>query len=159
MNKVAALVAFGMALSPIWHRQQKSAETEPEEVQRQEIVNLENETARALQLSNSTFFRRVYSDDFAGTTALGQVIDKAKLIAMVGSSEVRYESVASKDIRVRIYGDTAVVTCHWIERGRYKGQLVSSQLRVLHVYVNGPRGWKVVAGQETSIPARGEQAH
>src|SRR5208283_3761243 len=38
------------------------------ELQRQELENLQKETARAMQLHNGSFFNRVYSDDFLGTS-------------------------------------------------------------------------------------------
>ena len=34
------------------------------EMQRQELVNLELENARAIKLHNSTFFKAAYSEDF-----------------------------------------------------------------------------------------------
>ena len=56
------------------------------EMRRQEIVNLERETARAILLNNGTFFRRVYSDDFLGTLSHGEMVDKNNLIDAVQSS-------------------------------------------------------------------------
>jgi len=32
------------------------------------------------------------------------------------------------------------------------GQHVSSQIRVLHVYIDTPHGWHVIAGQTTNLP-------
>ncbi len=51
------------------------------ELQRQEVIALERETARAIQLGDATFFRRVYSDDFSGVLSHGQIVDKAGMIA------------------------------------------------------------------------------
>jgi hypothetical protein len=50
---------------------------------------------------------------------------------------------------VRIYRETAVATCLWSTRSALKHQLVQGQIRVIHVYVNGPTGWKLVSGQHT----------
>ena len=76
MYKIAALLTFWLALSPAWSPQSdyltecynrcQMTPTDPE-TGRQEIVNLEREAAHAIQLSDGTFFRRVYSDDFTGT--------------------------------------------------------------------------------------------
>jgi hypothetical protein len=38
-----------------------------------------------------------------------------------------------------------------------KGQNVSSQMRVMHIYVNGGSGWKVVAGQTSPMPPYAQQ--
>jgi len=153
MIKIFSLLGLGLALLHIWHFQGKP--TDELEIDRQEVVNLERETARAMQLGNATFFKRVYSEDFLGTAAFGQVVNKAMLVDAVQSSDVKYDSFEATDIRVRLYQDTAVVNCLWTSHGRQHGQVFSSQSRVMHVYINGQRGWQAVAGQETPLPGQG----
>jgi hypothetical protein len=122
------------------------------EIDRQEIVNLEKEAAHAIQLNNPTFFKRVYSDDFTGTLSHGQPVNKASFLEIVQSSDVKYTSFIASDVVIRTYQETAVTTCLWSFRGTYKGKPLASQMRVLHVYVNSPRGWRVVASQATAMP-------
>ena len=122
------------------------------EMRREEVVNLEHETARAILLNNTTFFRRVYSDDFAGTLSYGQMVDKNHFINEVQSRGATYQSFNASDIQVRFFQETAVATCLWSWRAIFNGQHIETQMRVMHVYVNGPRGWHVVAGQNTPMP-------
>lgn len=119
---------------------------------RQEIVSLEREAARAIQQNNGTFFRRVYSDDFAGTLSRGQQVSKAQWIAAIESPAVKYESFVSSDIRVQLYQDMAIATCLWSSRSIINGQRVGYQMRAIHVYLNGAGGWHAVSGQITSLP-------
>jgi Domain of unknown function (DUF4440) len=123
-----------------------------EELERQELVNLEKETVHALELGNSSFFRRVYSDDFLGTGASGQLLDKTALVDSIERSNAKYSSFIASDIRIRIFQDTAVVTALWSARGISGGRGFDRQYRVTHIYLNGLRGWKAVAGQETLLP-------
>jgi len=152
MKKIAVFVAFLLVLLPSSFAQDQDDQPPNPEMQRQEIVNLENETARAIQLSNGTFFRRVYSEDFVGTLSHGQIVNKAKFIDAVQSPSIRYQTVVATDIRVRLYQETAVATCVWSLRGTLDGRSISGQMRVLHVYVNGQRGWQVVASEATLLP-------
>jgi hypothetical protein len=122
------------------------------EVKREELVNLETETARALQWNNGTLFRRIYGEDFVGILPSGQIKDKAGWIAAVETSGVKYSSFLATDIRVRIFQDTAVVTCLWSARGTQAGHTFSRQSRVTHVYIYGQRGWQAVTSQETLLP-------
>ncbi|MGB7845531.1 MAG: nuclear transport factor 2 family protein [Candidatus Acidiferrum sp.] len=122
------------------------------EVRQEELINLERETARALQWNNGTLFRRVYGDDFVGILPSGQIVDKTGWIATIENSAIKYSSVIASDIRARIFEETAVVTCLWSLRGTQDGHPVSRQLRVTHVYVYGQRGWQAVASQETLLP-------
>jgi Domain of unknown function (DUF4440) len=122
------------------------------EMERQEIVSLEREAARAIQQSSSTFFHRVYSDDFAGTLSHGQQITKDQWIAAVVSPSVKRESFNISDIKVRVFEETAIATCLWSSKFVVNGQTYSSQIRAMHVYVNTPNGWHVVSGQTTNLP-------
>ncbi len=169
MKKAAALLTIVLALAPTLQPQGGPAQfaciqrcmTEPEqhnpELQRQEIIILEKEAARAIQLSDGTFFRRVYSDDFAGTLSHGQPVNKATFIVAVQSSDVKYEAFNASDVKVRIFRDTAIATCLWSSRSVTKGQHISSQMRVTHGYVNTPGGWRVIAGQATILPPGAQQ--
>jgi hypothetical protein len=125
-----------------------------EEMQRQELVNLQGETVRAIQMNNTAFFRRVYSDDFMGTLPGGRVLDKAALLSVLQSSSTstKYTTFLATDVRIRIYENTAVVTCLWSSRGTSEGHNFSRQSRVTTVYVYGQRGWLAVASQETQLP-------
>ena len=125
------------------------------EMQRQEIVNLETEAARAIQTNAGMFFRRVYADDFSGTLSHGEPVNKITFIAAVQSADVKYEAFNASDINVRFFQDSAIATCLWSARGTFKGQRFDSGIRVIHVYINTPRGWRVVAGQETVLPPSG----
>ena len=160
MYKIAALAAMGLALSPSWDPQsyrdecvKRCFEEPPDpEIQRQEILNLEREAAHAIQLGDATYFRRVYSDDFAGTLSRGEVVNKARFIDAVQSSLIKYQAFNASDIRIHLFRETAVATCLWSSRGVVKGQTVNSQMRVMHIYVNSGSGWRVVAGQASALP-------
>jgi Domain of unknown function (DUF4440) len=160
-------MAIGLVLAPFWQTAQESRNAciqrcvaEPAgddpEMQRQEIVSLEREAARAIQLNNGTFFRRIYSDNFTGTLSHGQVVDKQKFIEAVQNPLIRYDSFIATDIRVRIDQETAIATCAWTARGVFRERRFSSQMRLLHVYVNGQSGWRLVASQATHLPPDSE---
>lgn len=171
MMKFAGIVAMTMGLVPASFAQKPDPAREARdacvlrcvtqpadpELHRQEIVSLEREAARAIQLNNGTFFRRVYSEDFTGTLSRGQQVNKAQWVAVIESSGVKYESFNTSDIKVQLYQDMAVATCLWSSRSIIKGQRVSHQMRAIHVYLNGASGWHVVSGQITSLPPEVQQ--
>ena len=173
MKKITALVAIGLALAPSLVSQQTMDESlqsrragcmdscmreRPNpELQRQEVIALERETARAVQLNNATFFNRVYSEDYSGVLSHGEVVNKARLMAVVNTPDIKYESFATTNIKVLIFRDTAVATCVWSMRAVFKGQRISSQMLVMHVYVYGPSGYRVVSSQTTLLPPYPQQ--
>jgi hypothetical protein len=166
MRKLVVLLACVVAISPSWGAQQNRAEEAARsacaqrcydqpldpELQRQEILNLEREIVRAFQTNSGTLFRRVYADDFTGTLSHGQPVDRSALINIVQDASAKYDSFTASDIKIRLYQDTAVASCLWTSRGTYRSHHFDSQMRSIHVYVNGPRGWQVVSGQTTALP-------
>jgi hypothetical protein len=168
MYKVVALVAMWFALFPGWNPQNEEIQdcyrrcrympqNDPD-MQRQEITNLEREAAHAIEQSDGTFFRRVYSEEFTGTLSRGETVNKTGFINAVESTAIRYQSFNASDIKVRIYRDMAVATCLWSSRSVVRGQFVTSQMRAIHVYMNGGSGWRVIAGQESPLPPYMAQA-
>src|ERR1700737_4753733 len=71
-------------------QQQAEADAAALEENHQELITLEKETVHALALNNTTFFKRVYGDDFVGTTAAGRVINKATYLATIAASTTKY---------------------------------------------------------------------
>ena len=150
-----AFLAF-IVVPHSWAQQLTPAEireiAKENEAKQEELINLEHDTARAMQWNNGALFRRIYGDDFVGILPSGQVKDKAGWIASIENSGLKYDSFIASDIRIRMFEDTAVVTCLWSSRGTSGDQHFSKQYRVTHVYVYGQRGWQVVASQVTLLP-------
>ena len=156
MFRVLSLILLGLMLHFGATSGQRCCPPNPE-LQREEIVNLETEAARAIQTNAGTFFRRVYADDFAGTLSHGQVVNKTSFISAVQNGEVKYDAFTASDVSVRLFRDAAIATCLWSARGVYREQGFASQMRTMHVYINTPHGWRVVSGQITLLPPGAQQ--
>jgi ketosteroid isomerase-like protein len=151
------LAILASSLAPCLRAQDPSPEqlrarAKERDIKQEELVNLEKETARALQGNNAGLFRRIYGDDFVAILPSGQVLDKTAWIATIENSGIKYRSFDASDIRVRLFQETAVVTCLWSSHGTNNGHTFSRQLRVTHVYIYGQRGWQAIASQETLLP-------
>jgi len=94
---------------------------------------------------------------FAGALSHGQPVDKAQWIEAIESPAAKYQSFIASDVKVRTFQDTAVATFLWSSRRIVKGQVISSQMRAIHVYISTPSGWHAVSGQITK-PAAGRAA-
>jgi ketosteroid isomerase-like protein len=160
MKRLAMFLIIWLAVSPPMHPQDERQscievcirERPNADLQRQEVIALEKEAAHAVLLGDATFFRRVYSDDFSGVLSRGEIVDKTSFIAAVQAPRITYESFTASDVKVRLYRDLAVATSTWSMRAVLKGQKVSSQMRVMHVYMYGSGGYHVVSGQATLLP-------
>ena len=83
----------------------------------------------------------------------GSEIPRDVLVALVGSRQLRFESVERIDSLVRHYGNTAVVTGQTRMRGGFGDQRFEAHSRYTHVYVRNEQGWQLASAQGTPIAA------
>jgi len=58
------------------------------------------------------------------------------------------------DMKLRIYGDAAVVTGRDAIKEQYKGEYVSSQNRWTHIWIKLAGRWQCVAAHSLEIPKK-----
>ena len=151
VNRICVCLAAMILWAGIVRAQDPDEPPPNPEMIRQELINLEKENARAIKLHNPTFFKSAYSEDFSGVTRYGEVINKAAIIRELASMPQEFDSVISSDAQVRMFRDTASVLSMRSEVGRLNGKKFYNQYRILRMYVNTPRGWKVVSQLETML--------
>jgi len=151
VNKLVLCAAIWLTLAGMARAQDPQEPPPNPEIQRQELVNLEKENARAIQLHNPTFFRAAYSDDFHGVSRYGETVSKAGIIRELQSLPLEFDTVVSSDAQVRMFRDAAYVLSLRSEVGRANGTKFYNQYRILRVYVNTPRGWRIVSQLETKL--------
>jgi ketosteroid isomerase-like protein len=98
----------------------------------------------------------LYADDLVHTSASGKVRDKTEYMKIWGPGVGRWTSNDKTDLRVRVYGDVAVVTGHGMLRGtqRQSGEDISTDYLFTRVWVkNKEKGWQIVAYQGTFLPS------
>ncbi len=85
-------------------------------------------------------------------SGIGTEGDKASVLADVGSHALTYKRLSYDHRKIRIYGNTAVVTSHAEIVANYKERDLTGKLLVTRVYVKPNGSWKLVAIQSTRIP-------
>ena len=128
----------------------------PEREAEREIRRLLEELAQAHLRSDGAALDRIRADDFVFTTADGRLLNKAQ--AAVGPSDYVLSTYEHDDIRVRVYGDTTVVTGSLTTEGTFRGRPRSGQLRWMRVFVKQHGSWQLVANQVTRIAQAAEDA-
>lgn len=117
----------------------------------QELIKLENEWAEAWVKSDVAFHDRIMADDYMWTSPWGWVTTKADDLALVKSGEDVITSWVLADMKVRVYGDAAVVAGRCAVKETYKGKDVSDQYRFTDTWVKRAGQWQCVAGHSSVI--------
>ena len=116
-----------------------------------EIRELETQRFRAMERVDVATLNRILSDDLIYTHANGLQQTKAELIGVLGSGDMKYESITPDDIRVRIYNGTAVVTGRASIKIKAHGEEQTFKLCYLDVYVKQDSRWQMVAWQSSRV--------
>jgi ketosteroid isomerase-like protein len=115
------------------------------------ILKLEQQWDDALTHSDTAALQKLYDDTLIYTHSNGKVDTKSSYIQAIQSGATKYESMKRDDIKVTVYPETAVVTCHWEVRVGSPGNPTELNARYLHVYVHRKDGWKLVAHESTRL--------
>ena len=107
----------------------------------------------ALLSGNIDSLDSILADDFLIVDVLaGREINKAMLLAAVGSSQVKFEAIDPVESRVRVYScDTAVVVGRTEMRFRAGESSFSFSSRYTHVFVMKDGDWQLASAQGTQI--------
>jgi len=86
------------------------------------IRKLDNERIQAQIHADATALDRIYADDFIGVGPSGRVRTKPQVISDFTSGDLKFQSITTDDVQVRVYGNTAVETGRSIMDGQDKRQ-------------------------------------
>jgi ketosteroid isomerase-like protein len=119
----------------------------------QAVAALDTKYQAAVKANDATTMDQILADDFALVTGRGAVFSKADLLDSARKKEVTYERQDEEPgtQKVRVWGDTAVVTAFLWIKSVQAGKPADYKLWFSDTYVRTPRGWRYVFGQ-ASLP-------
>ena len=145
---VVVAAAFGLAtLAAAPARAQGAAAASVED----QIKKMEKDRAAAVIKGDAATLEGLTSDDYIFINANGQVSDKAQTMSNIKTGNIKLTSNEISDLKVRIYGDAAVVTGKSNAKGTIGGVPVKGPAMFTRVYVKKNGKWQSVAFQQTPI--------
>ena len=116
----------------------------------QAIRQLDHERIQAQIGADALVLTRIYADDFIGVGPSGTVRTKAQVISDFTSGDLKFQSITTDDVQVRVYGNTAVETGRSTMSGQDKGKAVPRDTRFTRVWVKQQGRWRLVANHYSS---------
>ena len=126
-------------------------EVKAEKQVEQELLHIEKELGDALVQGDTTKLDHILADEWEVIIPTGEVWTKETALKLVKTGTLAVESGENSDVKVRVYGDTAVVTGRSNSKGKYKGVDYSSDERWTDVFVKKDGRWQCVASHSTRI--------
>ena len=114
-----------------------------------DILKLENDWSTAWQKKDAAFLQKLLADEYLSTDYEGATFTKTQDVANVAQSTTT--SFALTDMKVHVYGDTAIVTGLNTIKATLKGKDISGAYRFTDVFVKRDGRWQVVATQSSLV--------
>ena len=118
------------------------------------LIELERQLSDALVRQDAAVLERLWSNDLVFTFPDGKVSNKQQRLAAQkpAAQPAQSESVTSNDeVKVYLYGNTAVVTVLATWRGQTDGKEYSSRFQATHVWAKQEGRWQLVAAHVSSV--------
>jgi ketosteroid isomerase-like protein len=143
-----------VALGSLTVAQTKSARRTQTATVVEVIRRLDQERIQAQIHADAAALDRIYADDFIGIGPSGTVRTKPQVLADFTSGDLRFQSISTEDVQVRVYGNTAVETGRSTMNGQDKGQVVPRDNRFTRVWVKKQGHWRLVANHYSLLIIR-----
>jgi uncharacterized protein (TIGR02246 family) len=150
MRWTLAIAILALTLTPIALGQKQSAGKNQRSSVEQAIRELDNERIQAQIGADAAALDRIYAEDFIGVGPSGTVRTKAQVISDFTSGALRFQSITTEAVQVRVYENTAVETGLSTMVGQDKGQAVPRDTRFTRVWVKQQGHWRLVANHYSS---------
>jgi ketosteroid isomerase-like protein len=115
------------------------------------VAKLDAEYQAAVKRNDATTMDRILADDFVLVTGKGRIYTKADLLKEANDKNVIYERQEDSQQKVRVWGNTAVVTALLWAKGTDNGKPFEYKLWFSDTYVRTSTGWHYVFAQ-ASLP-------
>jgi hypothetical protein len=112
---------------------------------------LEDAWVNAIVHKDINVLNHVIADDFGGLSPNGYAYTKEEAISDLQSGSYVVESMALDNVKVRVYGDTALVTLYQNEKSKFGDEDRSGRYAFTDVWVKRDGVWQAVASQGTTV--------
>jgi ketosteroid isomerase-like protein len=117
----------------------------------EEVLKVEKGFVNAIVRNDPEEIERFVTDEWIIINADGGIIDKERFLGVIKSGALAHDLMESDEVRVRVYGDSAVVSALTRSKGKFTGQEFSTQERSTDVFVRISGQWRCVLTQLTGF--------
>lgn len=119
-----------------------------------QIEQLEKQRAEAVVKGDTAALDKMTADDYVLTDVNGKTRTKAEMLDAIKNGGIKLSDNKIEDVKVHVYGNTAVVTGRSTPTGSIDGQDLNGTVRFTRVYVKRDGRWQSVAFQQTKIASQ-----
>ncbi len=116
------------------------------------VLQTERELATAYLRSDADAIARGVMEDYTLTNSMGKITTRADDIDEAKKNNPKYEMFENHDMKVRVHGDTAVVTGQTHTKGISSGKPFDSEFQFTDTFIRDGGRWRLLAGHVSKLP-------
>ena len=116
----------------------------------EEIRKVDRERIQAQVNADSVALNRIYADDFIGIGPSGTLRTKKDVLSDFTSGSLKFQSITTDDVRIRVYGNAAVET-GLAMKGQDAGKVVPEENRFTRVWIKQGGRWRLVSNHYSNL--------
>jgi ketosteroid isomerase-like protein len=116
-----------------------------------QVAMLSKQYREAIVKGDTKVVDSILADDWVGINPAGDVESKAQQVKNLKDESVDFEAIDPEEVKVRVYGEAAVVMGRYHVRLTYNGQKVDHLVRTTEVFAKQGGKWRCVSTQVTRI--------
>ena len=117
----------------------------------EELLKLEKAFAEAIVKNDVEGIGGLVTDEWIIIDPNGEIVDRTRFFEVIKSGALTHDMMESEDFRIRVYGDSAVVTAITSTKAKFMGQEFSTQERATDVFVRRDGRWRCVLTHLTKL--------
>jgi ketosteroid isomerase-like protein len=106
----------------------------------------------ALKSGNWNELAAIYSDDYMLVRPDGSVLSKEEVLTDMRIGGLAFKAIEIADVKVRIHGDTAILTAASRTMASRNGKETKSHIRLVAIYVTDQSGLRLAHFQSVLLP-------
>jgi hypothetical protein len=121
------------------------SQPQPDTSEVKELMRLESVWNEAHEKGDASVLEKLWADDLEVTVPRMPVMSKSEVLGFARFGRMKFQRYQTSDLKVRVYGDAAVVSGR-LQRTRTLGEkAVNDDWRFTKLYVRREGRWQVVA--------------
>src|SRR6185312_2579330 len=117
----------------------------------QTLMQLERDWTQASLKRDIDALQKIMADDWVNIDFQGRTVTKAQTIANLKAGAPATQAAGIGEMKVRVFGDSAVVAGSDTEKSTLKGKPVIDKYLWTDVFVKRDGRWQAVASQSTKV--------
>lgn len=115
------------------------------------VADTERQRFEAQVSKNYAVLDQVLANDMVYTHSNGNSDSKQSYIQSIRDGKSKYDAIDVQDLKVRVYGKTAVINGVCLIKANSNGETINTRLRYTDVYVRNGKQWQMVAWQSIRL--------